>query len=367
LTISASTDPAFDAGIFKSIYFNGTKAQQTYIDRSKTCFNNQFTFSSPTPATITATQNSVPYSSLVYDPGVYLGLSKNTISKNATTAISMDGEVMPGKRDTSATALSYPQSYLIDGTRATRNYWSTAMGEIYASSQPREFANFQNNVVRKNIQYRRSATFGSTNYLIQLVGAATLGQNATMGNVLVSSLASNSDTLSGTVVKRIAFDKSSVNTSDCKFDGTPVDGIYHAATDSLYAVSYANMTDGKGRFVQISGLLNGSPTCREVGQVMNPSLARAANNTNIAKMAIDETKGMVYGVVNGSVGSMPQLFAYDVYTQEFNLKSLPLMSAYELIYSPRVDALYLMDNRKDTGTNKNCNGVACVPTLYRIW
>ena len=370
LTISASTDPSFDAGNFRPSYLTGTNAQNTYITKSQTCFTDQFTYSASTLAVYSFTKDSFTFGSKAYDPGVYLGLSKNTISKNATTAISMDGAVMPGVRDTSATALSYPQSYLVDGTRATRNYWSTAMGEIYASSPPQEFVNFQNNVVRKNIQYRSASMLGTTNYLIQMIGAAAVGQNSWKGSILVSSLAPSSNTLSGTVVKRITFDKDSTLASECKFDGTPVDGIYHAATDSLYAVSYANMTDSKGRFIQISGLLNlnGTPTtCREVSQVMNPSLARAVNNTNIAKMAIDEAKGMVYGVVNGSVGSMPQLFAYDVYTQEFNLKSLPLMTAYELIYSPRVDALYLMDNRKDTGTNKNCNGVACVPTLYRIW
>jgi hypothetical protein len=241
------------------------------------------------------------------------------------------------------------------------------MADIYVSAQPPEFSNFQNNVVRKNIQFRNAGMFGSTNYLIQLLGASAVGQNSWKGSVLITSLAASSNSLAGTVVNRVAFDKNSSNSTDCKFDGTPVDGVYHAGTDSLYVVAYANMTDGKGRFVQISGLLNGTPTCREVGMVMNPSLSRALNNTSIAKMAIDEAKGMIYGVVNGSAGSMPQLFAYDVYTQEFNLKSLPLMTAYELIYSPRVDALYLMDNRKDTGTNKNCNGVACVPTLYRIW
>jgi hypothetical protein len=92
---------------------------------------------------------------------------------------------------------------------------------------------------------------------------------------------------------------------------------------------------------------------------LNPSLNPNDHNSNISKMVFNSADGLIYGIINQGASLTSQFYVYDIYNQTLVTRDLSAtISAYELIYVPGVNAVYLFDNRNTSGNT---------PTLYKIW
>jgi hypothetical protein len=339
LTVSTSINNTYPTG--------GT-AGLIYGAASNTCFTNALTTTAPT-------QSYTVYNSST-TPAGYLAFSNYTMAVHPTASYSTTAApYQAGANDS--------DFFLLDGSnstsQATSQFWSYALGNIYSSTPIALSSSFVGNTIRKNIV----TTANSGPALFQLIGAAANNANNWRGFILMESVAPNSNQLQATSLGSIMFsDGTGVApapvAADCQFNGTPLDGVYASATDTLYVFSSSTDTSGKGHLVAISHPTT-SPKCRILGNVLNPSLNPNDHNSNISKMAFDSTNGIIYGIVNQGANLTSQFYVYDIYNQTLVTRDLSAtLAAYELVFMPSVNAVYLFDNRNTSGNT---------PALYKIW
>lgn len=327
-------------------YPTSTSAGFAYGQSSSTCFTNALSTSAPTASFINYGSSTVPAG--------YLAFSKNAMA--VRTIASFTTSSNPYQSPT------YDSNYfLIDGANASDLFWSYNLSSIYGSTPPAFGASFTNNVVRKNIV--------SGNNLFQLIGAPSNNTTGWRGFIISSTLSqktSPNNQLTASINQTVMFSDGTGPApapvaSDCNFNGTPLDGVYVQATNTLFVFASANDASGKGHLVAISNPTT-SPSCTVVGNLLNPSLAIADHNPNISKMTFDSTNGLIYGVINQGANQTSEFYVYDIYNQSLSIRDLSAtLSSYEVIFSPAINATYLFDNRKAT------NPVVYTPTLYKIW
>jgi hypothetical protein len=327
-------------------YPTSTSAGFAYGQSSSTCFTNTLSTSAPTASFINYGSSTVPAG--------YLAFSRNAMAVRPTASFTTSSN--PYQSPT------YDTNYfLIDGTNATDLFWSYNLASIYGATPPAFGTNFTNNVVRKNIV--------SGNNLFQLIGAPSNNTTGWRGFIISSTLSqktSPNNQLTASINGTVMFSDGTGPApapvaSDCNFNGTPLDGVYVQATNTLFVFTSANDTSGKGHLVAISNPTT-APTCTVVGNLLNPSLAIADHNPNISKITLDSTNGLIYGVIGQGANQTSEFYVYDIYSQTLSIRDLSAtISSYEIIYSPAINAAYLFDNRKAT------NPAVYTPTLYKIW
>ena len=328
----------------------GSVGMIDYAAVGQTCYTNALTLASPTQSYVSY---SGPGSSV---PAGFLAFSKYDMAVKSIASYSTEGSIYTG------TTTDNSDYYLIDGTSGANQFWSndiTNNSSIYGSTPAELSSPFTTNVVTRNIV--------SSNNLFQMIGSPNNSAAGWRGFILIRSLAPNSSNIVTSGTNRIMFSDGTGPaptpvSSDCQFNGTPVDGIYSAANDTLYVLAYANDVTTKGHFVAITNATSNSPSCHVLGNVMNPSLLTSDHNPNISKMVFDSTHGMIYGIVNQGSGLTSEFYSYDIYTQQLVTRDLSsTIYSYEVVYSPLVNSLFLFDNRKTTAAP------LYNPTLYKIW
>jgi hypothetical protein len=336
--ISASTTKNFPIG---------TSAAAAYGNSSGTCYGSAL---SPTTGSV----SSVNEGNNSTDPAGYLAFSTNSISTFTTAHYAnVSAPYKTGTYDSNY--------YLVSGTTSAEKFWSNAMAQIYTGTITA--ISGYSNALRKSMFITVS---DGTSRLVQFFGGSTTGSANWRGYLLIDSF-----TTSATQIKVAAANATSVmfalpgdspapGANDCSFEGTPLDGVYVAGTDTLYALVYSSNTlDGK--IVAIRSASTTAPSCSLVGSVMNPSLATTDHNANLPKIAYDSVNGMIYGVITQqkSLGGASQVFAFDAYAEKLNTQLVPSgVVATEIIFSPTNNAVYLY-----SGTRSG----SIYPTLYRVW
>jgi hypothetical protein len=249
--------------------------------------------------------------------------------------------------------------YLIDGQdgygyRGVRQYWQNNInsGASVYGGNTSPLSNGSSGV-------RRNIVYNST--LFQLIGAKSSSANGAVSSINIRSLSTSSNLLTSSNVKKINFSASG-SAPDCKFDGTPIDGTYVPAVDTLFVLAYGS--DGVGRFVSITNATNTSASCTilpiEDGKpVANPSLNNFEFNPNLSKSALDTTNNFVYGIINRTSGQGAQIYYIDAFASRVYVQDISnTINPSALIYSKEQNAVLLLDGDK-TATK--------VPTLYKIW
>ncbi|MBS1959195.1 MAG: hypothetical protein JST80_06990 [Bdellovibrionales bacterium] len=320
-------------------YPTGGSANLVYGMSSKTCYRNDFT-------TATTTQNYLNLGGASSVPAGYLAFSKYLQSSTSTAYYTNTASIYKDGTNES-------NYFFVAGTSSTAQHWTYSPQPMYSSTPTEFLAPNINNIVRKTI------IDGSN--MFQLIGASANNQNGWQGAILISSVSPNSGTttrLDATITNRVAFKSISPGVTDCAFDGTPLDGVYDSSSDSLFVLSASNDGTNLGHFIQIRNATT-SPTCTNIADVLNPSLDSNDYNPNITKTVLDNSRGLIYGIINQVSGSSNQLYIFDIYTKKMVTRDISSsIVPYEVTYSPEMNALYIYDNRR-TGS--------IYPTLYRVW
>ena len=350
LSIAASSD---------NTYPIGNTANLIYGLQSKTCYQKDI----PSPQsgnTMNSNYLSLANNSSV--PAGILAFSKYRMSNKVTSSFTT------GSIDYQTGTTGDSSYFLLDGSNAKSQFWiesilssATPNPSIYTTTPVALKAPFTTNVVRKNI-----VPSDAPNKLFQLVGSGVENGSNWRGYVIMSTLSQRSSPKSlllATPTASVMFsDGSGVapfpTANDCNFNGTPVDGIYVSAMDTLFV--YASSTlETNGQLVAIKNASTGSPVCSRVdmgnAKIANPSLVAGNYNTNISKMAFDSNTGTIYGLVK-QVSGVTQLYTFDIYSQNLAVRNLTV-SGYEMILLPKVlkdqpFGAYIFD-----GTQ----------TLYKVW
>lgn len=340
LLISASTNANYPI----------SGANIAYSAKNQTCFTNAITLANPNVSAV----NYDSAGSTV--PAGYLGLSKHALSNRSLATFNAGGANSLYKEGTNDADF-----YLIDGKSASSLYWSYSLASIYSTNPPQFQTPYANNTVRRNI-------VAGTN-LFQLMGANSANSTGWRGFVLPSTVVTAAPQLVATPGTAVMFaDPAALPppaANDCKFNGTPLDGIYVPTlagvnVDTLYVLAAST---GVGKIVAIKNVtgVGGTPTCFELGNVKNPSLLNGEYNSNLSKMIFDSARGTIYGIIDPGGGNGGQFYSLDVYSEQLATRDLSsTIAPYELIFSAPLNALYLFDNRKSTSP-------VLSPTLYKIW
>jgi hypothetical protein len=333
-----------------------------YGSISSTCYDNRMSLMNPNSTAIPLGQGSES------SPAGFLAFSGYTQSIK-TTSFMTSGTTEPWS--SSSTVSNY---FFMFEENARSSFWSKSVknNSVYGATFPEKSNYPGSNSVRKNIV--------SGSYLIQLIGASSSTVTNPRGFIKISKLKQNSnptDTLvlnSATDTKTIAFAESNETSIlpnrnfdtniDCNFKGTPLTGVYDPTDDSVYAL-VADATSGsdRGRLVKVIRATQSNPQCTVLDSpgvtLLKPSLNVDVYNPNITKMVIDTERQMIYGLIVKGSGQPSQLFSLDLLTKRVGIASISSsIEPQTLIYSPRINAVHVFDNRKASATT---------PALYKIW
>ena len=359
-------------------------------DPARLCYSNNLqagvASATPTPSAVASVNT---------DPAGYLFYSKYSLSTDVSNHFGVFGASSTLFDHSASGGSSY---YLMkyDVRTSTNSFWNNGFtGDKIYNETPRPPYQFfgptptpaastwsptAGNVtdrIRKTIPVPVSS--GVPNQAIQLLGEApSSAGNTAVGRILVSTLVPGTSasgtfkTLKGSITKTVVFKDSGANPvvtapqpagdAICPFQGSPLDGVYVPALDTLFALVYNPVSGSQGMIVAVSKLVNGTPSCSLIGNVPNPSVSLSTFNTQVPKMVYDPARGMIYGLTLSSTNRA--LYTIDIYANSSAYRDLSF-TPHALLFAPDVNALYLMDGSKgaSSGLNSKTNGA----TLYRVW
>jgi hypothetical protein len=247
--------------------------------------------------------------------------------------------------------------YLIDGQdgygyRSVREYWQNNInsGASIYGGNTNPLSNGAG--VRKNIV----TGTGASAFVFQLIGAKSSTANGAVSSINIRSLAASGTTLGSSNIKKINF-SSTGSAPDCPFDGTPIDGTYIPATDTLFVLAYGST--GSGRILTITNATNASASCSVIASVANPSLNAYEFNSSASKSMYDSTNQFIHGVIVRTAQLGSQLYYVDTLTNQVYTQDLSsAINPSSIIFSKEVNSTFLIDGDK-TSTK--------TPKLYKIW
>jgi hypothetical protein len=330
ITVSASTLDGYTSGN-TSYYTNATS----------TCFGNTLSTTTPNP-------KSFYYSTGSYAPAGYLAFSKYAQAKKSTAVFYGDANKTVWPPADSDQDLFY----FLESNTGRSQFWLYSMFGIHSTNNEM----VGSNIVRKNIV--------DSDRLFQLIGQNSSVAANWRGFIKISKLTGTrapDNKVTATPVSSIAFAEAAEGFTGptCNFKGTPLTGVYSQKDDSLYVLTSSSSTNNPGgKIVLISNATTANPSCQILANVANPSVNPSEYNPNIPKMILDPDRKMVYGIIYVGAGISSQMFSIDLLSKRVTTTAISSsIYPYALVYSPKINALHVFDNRKS----------ATLPALYKIW
>ncbi len=259
--------------------------------------------------------------------------------------------------------------HLMDQGVASSEFWNVASpmsgntgfnSSMFGTPQP-ELSGFANNTILKNLVQGQK--------LIQLIGADP-GKSATSvrGFITVNGLTVDGRRLSASSERSVDFGAcDGFDSIDTANNPTPIDAIFHSASDTLFVLATDTSADPKGYLAEVRGLLNGAGHCRVISKSASgptrleaPSRLMPVHNTSVTKLTLDLSGGILYGVISKGVGMPGQVFSYDFVTRKPPRSQTLSFAPTAILFTPSINAVHVLDGTYSASP-------LSFPTLYRIW
>jgi hypothetical protein len=259
--------------------------------------------------------------------------------------------------------------HLMDQGVASSEFWNVASpmsgntgfnSSMFGTPQP-ELSGFANNTILKNLVQGQK--------LIQLIGADP-GKSATSvrGFITVNGLTVDGRRLSASPERSVDFGAcDGFDSIDTANNPTPIDAIFHSASDTLFVLATDTSADPKGYLAEVRGLLNGAGHCRVISKSASgptrleaPSRLMPVHNTSVTKLTLDLSGGILYGVISKGVGMPGQVFSYDFVTRKPPRSQTLSFAPTAILFTPSINAVHVLDGTYSASP-------LSFPTLYRIW